>query len=70
MYLYSSLSPELKLCSEELITSGMSKNYNTMLKKYNVKSHKKQRYGGGKVKHIIYVNNKNVYLNTIKRRKK
>ena len=27
----------------------MSKNYNTMLKKYNVKSHKKYCYGGGKV---------------------
>ena len=37
-----------------------------MLKqKYNVKSHIKQRYGGGKVKHIIYVKNKNVYINAI-----
>ena len=29
--------------------SGMSINYNTTLEKYNVKSHKKYRYGGGKV---------------------
>ena len=50
--------------------SGMSINYNTMLKKYNVKSHKKIPLWQWKGKHIIYVNNKNVYINTIKRREK
>ena len=54
IYLHSAIYPELKFCSEALITTsarccnkrdGMSMNYNTMLKKnttlkkYNVKSH-------------------------------
>ena len=39
----------------------MLKN-NTMLKKYNVKSHQID----GKVKHVIYVNNNQLYINIIK----
>ena len=58
-YLYSAISPELKFCSEALVTT-LACLYNTMLKKYNVKSHIK--YHSGKVKHTIYVNNKKLYI--------
>ena len=40
--------------------SGMSINYSTMLKKYNVKSLTKIALWRWKGKHIIYVNNTNV----------
>ena len=40
--------------------SGVSVNYSTMLKKYNVKSLTKIALWRWKGKHIIYVNNTNV----------
>ena len=68
IYLYSATSPELKFCSDVPVTT-LPCLYNPMRTKYIsiMLNHISNSITAvEKVKHIIYVNNRNVYINRIK----